>query len=67
MALIISSFPQALKLSQAAGHDAGERSRRNAGRDAWNDEDWNAACDAQHGFLVMRGFDGTVYPQVDDE
>ena len=62
MALVITSFDQALKLSQAAGRDAGERSRRNAGRDTWNEDDWNTACEAQRNFLVMCGCYGTVLP-----
>lgn len=29
---------------RAAAQDAGNRSMRAAGRTAWNDDDWNAAC-----------------------
>ena len=32
------------KLAYALGRDAGIRSARAAGRTAWNEDDWNAAC-----------------------
>ena len=31
-------------IAHAAGWDAGNRAMRAAGRTAWNEDDWNAAC-----------------------
>lgn len=31
-------------IARAAGHDAGDRSMRAAGRRRWNQDDWNAAA-----------------------
>lgn len=36
--------PLTYQLAHAAATDAGNRSMRNSGRTAWNDDDWNAAA-----------------------
>jgi hypothetical protein len=33
------------KIAMAAGQDAGDRSMHDAGRLAWNEDDWNVAAD----------------------
>ena len=33
------------RIARAAGWDAGNRSMRDSGRTAWNEDDWDAACD----------------------
>ena len=32
------------EIAYAAGTDTGNRNMRAAGRTAWNEDDWNAAC-----------------------
>lgn len=43
------SGPRGARMSQAiahaAGWDAGNSTMRAAGRTAWNEDDWNAACE----------------------
>lgn len=34
------------ELLMASSRDAGNRSMREAGRDRWNEDDWNVAADA---------------------
>ncbi|MFN8926097.1 MAG: hypothetical protein ACK5WM_11160 [Rhodospirillales bacterium] len=34
-----------VRIARAAGWDAGNRSMTVAGRAAWNEEDWNVACE----------------------
>lgn len=34
-----------VRIARAAGWDAGNRSMKAAGRTAWNEEDWNVACE----------------------
>src|SRR2546422_2873324 len=38
----------AYRLAHAAGADAGTRSMKAACRTAWNEDDWNAACEVVH-------------------
>jgi|GEM_PF-2995952 len=33
------------RIAHAAGWDAGNRSMQDGGRTAWNEDDWNAACE----------------------
>ncbi len=47
---------EAAKLSHSAGYDAASRSARKAGRDAWNEEDYNAAVDAHRQTMRALGF-----------
>jgi hypothetical protein len=34
-----------VRIARAAGWDAGNRSMKAGGRTAWNEEDWNVACE----------------------
>jgi len=34
-----------VRIARAAGWDAGNRSMRAGGRTAWNEDDWNVACE----------------------
>lgn len=45
-----------LRIANAAGRDAGNRSMRRAGRSAWNEDDWNAAHDVARSVLAAMGF-----------
>ena len=41
----MSNSKPTLKIAHAAGWDAGNRSAKQHGRTAWNEDDWNAACE----------------------
>jgi hypothetical protein len=47
-------------IAHAAGWDAGNRAMRAAGRRAWNEDDWNAACDTFD--RLMRIVDAEAAP-----
>lgn len=42
-------------IARAAGWDAGDRSMRAAGRSAWNEDDWNAACETFDRLMALAG------------
>lgn len=42
-------------LLMAASRDAGNASMRKAGRTAWNEDDWNAACEVSDRLWPMLG------------
>jgi hypothetical protein len=42
-------------IARAAGRDAGNRSMRAAGRSAWNEDDWSAACDMFDRLMRLAG------------
>jgi len=48
MAKVTMTYP----LAMAAGRDAGNRSMRRAGRNQWDEDDWNAAAET---FERLRG------------
>jgi hypothetical protein len=47
-----------IKLAQAAGLDAGNKSAKKGGRGAWNEEDWNKSCEVFA--LVLYGVHSTT-------
>ncbi len=47
-------------IAHAAGWDAGNRAMGAAGRRAWNEDDWNAACDTFD--RLMRIVDADAAP-----
>ena len=47
-------------IAHAAGWDAGNRAMGAAGRRAWNEDDWNAACDTFD--RLMRIVDAAAAP-----
>ena len=47
---------QALKFASAAGTDAGNRNAKRNGRNAWNADDLEAACEASDAVLRSLGF-----------
>jgi hypothetical protein len=42
-------------IARAAGRDEGNRSMRAAGRSAWNEDDWNAACETFDRLMALAG------------
>ena len=46
-------MPLTPDLIRAAGQDAGNRSMKAAGRSAWNDDDWDAACAASDRLFAL--------------
>ena len=45
-----------VEIARAAGTDAGNRSMRKAGRQRWNDDDFNVAAETTMRFTVLGGF-----------
>jgi hypothetical protein len=43
------------QIAMAAGQDAGNRSMREAGRTAWNEDDYNTAAEVANRLLDMEG------------
>lgn len=56
MAIIARGFRDALRLAQASGTDAGNRSAARAGRAGWSRDDHDAACDAFEAALCGMGY-----------
>jgi hypothetical protein len=56
MAISARNEREALRLAHAAGTDVGNRSAARAGRAAWNDADYDAACNANHAVLRATGY-----------
>lgn len=42
-------------IARAAGRDAGNRSMRDGGRSAWNEDDWAAACETFDRLMALAG------------
>lgn len=60
--ILVNSRPQIggriavdAKIAHAAGWDAADRSMRAAGRTAWNEDDWNAACETFDRLMALAG------------
>ena len=50
------TYRDAVKIANAAGRDAGNRSAARDGRRAWNETDRDAALEACNAVLVRLGF-----------
>jgi len=56
MALTANTFREALRLANAAGLDAGNRSAKRVGRADWSGDDYDAACDTIETVLCALGY-----------